>query len=252
MVLTVERYLEALSGLMPNTYANDRVVIIPYVSSTFLDADPGTREAAPIRARNASKWWFFRGNMQRYGITGHARLSLRALAEHLGQGRCDFVSAFVPKRATGRHTRRSLLVETADEMRDAALCLCPAGDSPTSLRLFESLAAGCVPVVSSDKMHMTHVLPFPNLIDWDEVAFFTEALNDVTSCGAGVFEMADTLNRTMGREAGEEQVARLERMSRRGVEVFQKHFSYFRNPRGVADGALYEAYTLMKEKGIYA
>ena len=72
-----------------------------------------------------------------------------------------------------------LLQETADLMRDFAVCLCPAGDSPTSLRLFEALAIGCLPIVMADKMHMIYDLPFPNLIDWDSVAIFMDDLHVV-------------------------------------------------------------------------
>ena len=43
-------------------------------------------------------------------------------------------------------------------------------------RMFEALATGCVPVVSSPLQMMKTDLPFPSLIDWDQVALHTEKL----------------------------------------------------------------------------
>jgi hypothetical protein len=43
-------------------------------------------------------------------------------------------------------------------------------------RMFEALATGCVPVVSSPLKKMKTDLPFPSLIDWDQVALHTEQL----------------------------------------------------------------------------
>ena len=54
----------------------------------------------------------------------------------------------------------------------------------------------------------------------------------------------------MGLEAGGGQLDHLRAMSGRGAEVFRRHFSYFHNPRGVADGVLFETYALMRDRGI--
>lgn len=48
------------------------------------------------------------------------------------------------------------------------------GDAPTSGRVFEAVAAGCVPVIISPRELMPTDLPFPSLIKWDEIALFTE------------------------------------------------------------------------------
>ena len=37
----------------------------------------------------------------------------------------------------------------------------------------------------ADKMHMVHDLPFPNLIDWESIALFTEDLHTISQVGVG-------------------------------------------------------------------
>jgi len=246
MVLTMERYLFMLASRLPNAYGNNRVVILPYVSSTYTDSGPHgkTQEAS----KDASRWWFFRGTLHRTGV-GLSRIKLKELQGHLGG--TDFQDRVVNGKSKSR-TNDDLLQKTAQEMRTAMICLCPAGDSPTSLRLFESLATGCVPVVMSDRLHMAHVLPFPNLINWDEIAFFTESLSDISSCASGILELSSVLNRTMGPEAEGDEMSRLREIRRKGQLMFHEYFSYFWNPRGVADGVLFETFELMRHLNILA
>ncbi|KAJ3678163.1 hypothetical protein LUZ60_001966 [Juncus effusus] len=53
-------------------------------------------------------------------------------------------------------------------MRSSQFCLHPAGDTPTSCRLFDSIASLCIPVIVSDNI----VLPFEGLIDYSDFALF--------------------------------------------------------------------------------
>lgn len=47
-------------------------------------------------------------------------------------------------------------------MLKARFCLVPEGDTPTSSRLFDAIAAGCVPLILSDRI----ALPFKDFVDW--------------------------------------------------------------------------------------
>eukprot|EP00270_Netrium_digitus_P013728 TRINITY_DN4595_c0_g2_i5.p1 TRINITY_DN4595_c0_g2~~TRINITY_DN4595_c0_g2_i5.p1 ORF type:complete len:302 (-),score=48.94 TRINITY_DN4595_c0_g2_i5:159-1064(-) len=47
-------------------------------------------------------------------------------------------------------------------------CLVPAGDTPTSSRLFDSIVSGCIPIVVSDDIE----LPFEEFIDYTQFAIF--------------------------------------------------------------------------------
>ena len=57
------------------------------------------------------------------------------------------------------------------ELRESQYCLHLRGDTSTSRRIYDALAAGCVPVIISDDSH----LPFKSQIDWDA---FTVSINE--------------------------------------------------------------------------
>lgn len=53
-------------------------------------------------------------------------------------------------------------------MRNAEFCLHPAGDTPTSCRLFDAIVSLCIPVIVSDNIE----LPFEGMIDYTEFSVF--------------------------------------------------------------------------------
>lgn len=53
-------------------------------------------------------------------------------------------------------------------MRSSEFCLHPAGDTPTSCRLFDAIASLCIPVIVSDNIE----LPFEGMIDYTEFSVF--------------------------------------------------------------------------------
>eukprot|EP00592_Proboscia_alata_P016285 CAMPEP_0194395018 /NCGR_PEP_ID=MMETSP0174-20130528/124183_1 /TAXON_ID=216777 /ORGANISM="Proboscia alata, Strain PI-D3" /LENGTH=807 /DNA_ID=CAMNT_0039190895 /DNA_START=125 /DNA_END=2548 /DNA_ORIENTATION=- len=57
----------------------------------------------------------------------------------------------------------------AQQMMAALFCLCPSGDTPTARRLYDSIVAGCLPIVISDTI-IQHV-PFPETIDYESFWF---------------------------------------------------------------------------------
>lgn len=53
-------------------------------------------------------------------------------------------------------------------MRTSEFCLHPAGDTPTSCRLFDAIQSLCIPVIVSDNIE----LPFEGLVDYSEFSIF--------------------------------------------------------------------------------
>ncbi|KAH7435660.1 hypothetical protein KP509_06G074100 [Ceratopteris richardii] len=53
-------------------------------------------------------------------------------------------------------------------MRNSEFCLHPAGDTPTSCRLFDAVMSLCVPVIVSDSIE----LPFEGILDYTEFSVF--------------------------------------------------------------------------------
>lgn len=52
------------------------------------------------------------------------------------------------------------------EIARSVFCLCPLGWAPWSPRLVESVALGCVPVITADGIR----LPFPSAVPWPEIS----------------------------------------------------------------------------------
>lgn len=53
-------------------------------------------------------------------------------------------------------------------MRMSEFCLHPAGDTPTSCRLFDAIQSLCIPVIVSDDIE----LPFEGMVDYSEFSVF--------------------------------------------------------------------------------
>jgi hypothetical protein len=56
-------------------------------------------------------------------------------------------------------------------MRKSFFCLSPAGDTPSSARLFDAIVSGCIPVIISDELE----LPFEGILDYREVKMAIQA-----------------------------------------------------------------------------
>uniref|UniRef100_A0A5B6YRX7 Exostosin GT47 domain-containing protein n=1 Tax=Davidia involucrata TaxID=16924 RepID=A0A5B6YRX7_DAVIN len=56
-------------------------------------------------------------------------------------------------------------------MRKSIFCLCPAGDTPSSARLFDAIVSGCIPVIVSDELE----LPFEGILDYRKIVQFVSS-----------------------------------------------------------------------------
>ena len=61
-----------------------------------------------------------------------------------------------------------LLYQSTQGMRSSKFCLHPAGDTPSSCRLFDAIVSHCVPVIVSDQIE----LPFEDEIDYSQFSLF--------------------------------------------------------------------------------
>lgn len=60
-------------------------------------------------------------------------------------------------------------------MRKSIFCLSPAGDTPSSARLFDAVVSGCIPVIVSDELE----LPFEGILDYRRIALFVSSSDAV-------------------------------------------------------------------------
>ena len=113
-------------------------------------------------------------------------------------------------------------LETALAYKGSSLCLVPEGDTSTSRRLYDSMAAGCVPVVFSDVGKISHNLPFRSSVPWHDVAVFGGSLD----CSFGTPARAKATLAWLQRLAEPENGRALACMKRRAQAEFREHLSY--------------------------
>ncbi|XP_062229927.1 probable arabinosyltransferase ARAD1 [Phragmites australis] len=139
------RYTKELASLRKD-------VVAPYVHvvDSFLDDDlPDPFEARPTLL-------FFRGRTVRKD-EGKIRAKLAKILK--GKDDVRFENSF----ATGSGIKTS-----TEGMRSSKFCLHPAGDTPSSCRLFDAIVSHCVPVIVSTRIE----LPFEDEIDYSEFSLF--------------------------------------------------------------------------------
>ena len=61
-----------------------------------------------------------------------------------------------------------LIQQSSKGMRSSKFCLHPAGDTPSSCRLFDAIVSHCVPVIVSDQIE----LPFEDEIEYSQFSIF--------------------------------------------------------------------------------
>ena len=76
---------------------------------------------------------------------------------------------------------QELAQSAAEHMLRSLFCLCPRGDTPSTSRFYDAIAAGCIPVVISDSFEM----PFTSTIDY-KGAFVKVLENDMLQDPAAV------------------------------------------------------------------
>lgn len=139
------RYTKELASLRKD-------VVAPYVHvvDSFLDDDPPD----PFEARHTLL--FFRGRTVRKD-EGKIRAKLGKILK--GKEGVRFENSI----ATGDGIKIS-----TEGMRSSKFCLHPAGDTPSSCRLFDAIVSHCVPVIVSSRIE----LPFEDEIDYSEFSLF--------------------------------------------------------------------------------
>uniref|UniRef100_J3L790 Exostosin GT47 domain-containing protein n=2 Tax=Oryza brachyantha TaxID=4533 RepID=J3L790_ORYBR len=139
------RYTKELASLRKD-------VVAPYVhvvDSFLKDEPPDPFEARPTLL-------FFRGRTVRKD-EGKIRAKLAKILK--GKDGVRFEDSL----ATGEGIKTS-----TEGMRSSKFCLHPAGDTPSSCRLFDAIVSHCVPVIVSSRIE----LPFEDEIDYSEFSLF--------------------------------------------------------------------------------
>merc|ERR1719473_796072 len=93
-------------------------------------------------------------------------------------------------------------------------CLVVEGSTPTSRRLFDALASGCIPIIIGGEEGIRRNLAFQKTIDWSKIIFYGGNLDCVGQNYVGEQEFLE-------RDENE-----MDDMRTRGVKVFKEALSY--------------------------
>ncbi|XP_028107066.1 probable arabinosyltransferase ARAD1 [Camellia sinensis] len=140
-------------GLYTKITANlSKDVVAPYmhVVDSFTDDDP------PKPHESRTTLLFFRGRTVRKN-EGKVRAKLAKI-----------LVGFEDVHYEHSYATEENIKASSQGMRSSKFCLNPAGDTPSSCRLFDAIASHCVPVIVSDKIE----LPYEDEINYKEFSVF--------------------------------------------------------------------------------
>ncbi|XP_059304358.1 probable arabinosyltransferase ARAD1 [Lycium ferocissimum] len=131
----------------------EKDLILPYVANVDLC------DAKCLSVSKRTTLLFFRGRLKR-----NAGGKIRAkLVEQLRGA--DGVS--IEEGTAGEGGKAA----AQSGMRKSIFCLNPAGDTPSSARLFDAIVSGCIPIIVSDELE----LPFEGILDYRKIALFVSS-----------------------------------------------------------------------------
>ncbi|KAH7306415.1 hypothetical protein KP509_22G010300 [Ceratopteris richardii] len=142
------RYSQRVARLRKDVVAPYMHVVDTYVDDNFED---------PFEARKILL--FFRGTIRRKD-DGIVRIKLAKLLENH--------SKVVYVNSTAKHGG---IKQANSGMRRSRFCLIPAGDTPSSCRLFDAIVSHCVPVIVSDKLE----LPYETELNYEDFCLIFSA-----------------------------------------------------------------------------
>lgn len=146
LLTTMERYKEWSDWKCP-----ERLVAHPYVANNEI-----TREFSNTPFSDRSTTFLFVG-CSRYKA---ARKNIEVLN--------TFNGSFI--RVATTCTFSVPVARYGERIKDAQFCLVPRGDTFTSRRLFDAVAAGCIPIIQNGGIQKS--LPFRWKLDYHKFAFF--------------------------------------------------------------------------------
>ncbi|EPS66093.1 exostosin family protein-like protein [Genlisea aurea] len=131
----------------------EKDLILPYVANVDLCDSKCLSDA------KRSTLLFFRGRLKR---NAGGKIRAKLVAELSG---ADGVSI---EEGTSGETGKAA---AQNGMQTSIFCLNPAGDTPSSARLFDAIVSGCIPVIVSDELE----LPFEGILDYRKIALFVSS-----------------------------------------------------------------------------
>ncbi|KAF8412778.1 hypothetical protein HHK36_000748 [Tetracentron sinense] len=136
----------------PGEVSLEKDLILPYVPNVELcDAKCLSKSES-----KRSILLFFRGRLKR---NAGGKIRAKLMAELNGAE-----GVLIEEGTAGEAGKEA----AQNGMRKSIFCLSPAGDTPSSARLFDAIVSGCIPVIVSDELE----LPFEGILDYRKIVLF--------------------------------------------------------------------------------
>ncbi|OVA13805.1 Exostosin-like [Macleaya cordata] len=133
----------------------EKDLILPYVSNVEVCDAKCLLETESKR----NILLFFRGRLKR---NAGGKIRAKLVAELSGAE-----GVVIEEGTAGESGKKA----AQDGMRRSIFCLSPAGDTPSSARLFDAIVSGCIPVLVSDELE----LPFEGILDYRKIVLFVSS-----------------------------------------------------------------------------
>ncbi|GAV65121.1 Exostosin domain-containing protein [Cephalotus follicularis] len=167
---SVRRYMKNAIWLLPDMDSTghwykpgqvflEKDLILPYVPNVEVCNAKCLSESQSKR----STLLFFRGRLKR---NAGGKIRAKLVAELSG------TEGVVIEEGTAGEGGKAA---AQNGMRRSIFCLSPAGDTPSSARLFDAIVSGCIPVIVSDELE----LPFEGILDYRKIALFVSSSDAV-------------------------------------------------------------------------
>ncbi|KAK8593809.1 hypothetical protein V6N12_045882 [Hibiscus sabdariffa] len=143
----------------PGQVSLEKDLILPYVANVDLCGAKCVSESESKR----TTLLFFRGRLKR---NAGGKIRSKLVTELAGAK--DVV---IEEGTAGEKGKAAAQMG----MRTSTFCLSPAGDTPSSARLFDAIVSGCIPVIISDELE----LPFEGILDYRKIAIFVSSTDAV-------------------------------------------------------------------------
>ncbi|XVE90447.1 hypothetical protein DITRI_Ditri20bG0078500 [Diplodiscus trichospermus] len=200
---SVRRYVKNSIWLLPdmdstgNWYKPGQVslekdLILPYVPNVDLCDTKCLSESESKR----TTLLFFRGRLKR---NAGGKIRSKLVAELTGAK-----NIVIEEGTAGEEGKAT----TQKGMRRSIFCLSPAGDTPSSARLFDAIVSGCIPVIISDELE----LPFEGILDYRKIAIFVSSTDALQP--SWLVRFIKSISSTQIRE------------TRKNLAEYSRHFVY--------------------------
>merc|ERR1719231_1622248 len=195
-------------------------VVIPYKSMHPLENNVWQNGTIPM-AKERKVNFMFHGDVQK---------GKRSVLKVLNQGLENSDIQSHDFQHMGMNGFKKVVENSVETYKNSKFCLIVEGSTPTSRRLFDAMAGGCVPIMIGGEAGIKRNLPFQKTIDWSKIVYYGGDLDCVGQNTVGTQKFLKSFLEIPEAEVDERRM--------RGFKAFKEALSY-KGP-GIVDSLLRE------------